>query len=84
MFSGQQRFDLIKNALMLDGTGPATEEKWMMMPDMGFLLAQKYKHVVVLLAGNKEYSTTFSLLEGEPTSKERLKCLGWVNSNHIM
>ncbi|MCI28822.1 FAR1-related protein [Trifolium medium] len=41
MLGSQERFDVIKNALTPAENGPAPEDKWMMMPDMGFLLAQK-------------------------------------------
>jgi hypothetical protein len=65
------------NALTPTATGAAIENKWLTMSDMGFLLAQKYKHDVVLLADNKGYSETYFSLNGAPTSKERLMCLGW-------
>jgi hypothetical protein len=76
MFDSQDRFEFIKNTLTPAGIGPAPEDKWMMMSSMGFLLAKKYKHVVVLLVENKGYFETFFPLEGEPTSKESLMCLG--------
>jgi hypothetical protein len=76
MFGSQDRFEFIKNALTPAEIGPAPEDKWMMMPAMGFLLVIKYKHVVVLLVDNKGYSETFFPLKGEPTSKESLVCLG--------
>jgi hypothetical protein len=76
MFGSQDRFEFIKNALTPVEIGPAPEDKWMMMPAMGFLLVIKYKHVVVLLVDNKGYSETFFPLKGEPTSKESLVCLG--------
>ncbi|MCI90194.1 hypothetical protein A2U01_0111485, partial [Trifolium medium] len=41
------------NTLTPDGIGVAHDDKWMMMLDMGFLVAQRYKHVVALIAGNK-------------------------------
>jgi hypothetical protein len=59
------------NALTPTATGVAIENKWLTM------LAQKYKHDVVLLADNKGYSETYFSLNGAPTSKERLMCLGW-------
>ncbi|MCI49012.1 protein FAR1-RELATED SEQUENCE 5, partial [Trifolium medium] len=68
MFSSQQRFYQIKHALTLAGISCTPEDKWMMMPDMGFLLS-----------GNKGYSETFFPLEGASPEKERLMCLGWVN-----
>ncbi|PNX76274.1 hypothetical protein L195_g032219 [Trifolium pratense] len=84
IFGSQQRNDVIKNALTTVGTDVAHEDKCMMMHDIGFLLAQKYKHVVVLLAGNKGFSKMYFPLEGDPTSKERLVYLGWVNGNHFL
>ncbi|MCH83091.1 protein FAR1-RELATED SEQUENCE 6-like [Trifolium medium] len=43
----------IKHALTPVRIGPAHEDKWLMIPDMCFLLAQKYKHVVVCLPTTK-------------------------------
>jgi hypothetical protein len=56
----------------------------MTMSNMGFLLGQRYKHAVALLVGTIGYSETYFLLEGEPTSTERLMCLAWVNGDHFM
>ncbi|MCI05944.1 FAR1-related protein [Trifolium medium] len=84
LFGGHERFDVIKNALTPDGIGPAREDKWMIMPDMGFLLAKKYKHVVILIGSNRGYSKNYFPLEGARTSRERLMCLGWVNGDHFM
>ncbi|MCI38726.1 hypothetical protein A2U01_0059955 [Trifolium medium] len=52
LFGGQDIFDVIKNALVPDEIGAAHDDKWMTMPDVGFLVAQKYKHVVALIGGN--------------------------------
>ncbi|MCH79777.1 FAR1-related protein [Trifolium medium] len=84
LFGGKDKLDYLKDALTPAGIGDADEDKWLTMPDMGFLLAQRYKHMVVLLAGNDEYSEMYFLLEGAPPYQERLMCLGWVNENHFM
>ncbi|MCI18803.1 OTU-like cysteine protease, partial [Trifolium medium] len=84
LFGGQDRFDAIKHVLTPDGVGPAHDDKWMMMSYMGFLVDQKYKHVVALTGVNGGYSETYFLLEGAPTSRERLMCIGWVNGNHFL
>ncbi|MCI15003.1 protein FAR1-RELATED SEQUENCE 6, partial [Trifolium medium] len=52
LFGGKERFDFIKNALTPHAIGPVYDDKWMTMPDIGFLLAQRYKHAVVVLGGN--------------------------------
>ncbi|MCI45815.1 hypothetical protein A2U01_0067054, partial [Trifolium medium] len=39
LFGGQHRFDVIKHALTPDGIRAAHDNKWMMMPDMDFLVA---------------------------------------------
>jgi hypothetical protein len=86
LYGGKDIFDYILNVLTpipgRDGSAPRA--KWMTVPDIAFLLAQRYKHVVALLAGKVEYSKTYFPLEGEPTSTERLICLAWVNGNHFM
>ncbi|MCI49479.1 receptor-like protein kinase, partial [Trifolium medium] len=41
LLGGQDIFDVIKNALVPDEIEAAHDDKWMTMPDMGFLVAQK-------------------------------------------
>jgi len=43
----------------LCGIGPTPPIKWMTMSDMSFLIAHRYKHVVVLLSIEKGRSKTF-------------------------
>ncbi|MCH88155.1 FAR1-related protein [Trifolium medium] len=69
VFGSQARFNEVKYALAPTCIDPAPEDKWMIMSDMEFLLAQKYKHVVVLLTGDG-YSETYFPLEGEPPERE--------------
>jgi hypothetical protein len=54
-----------------------------MLPDMSFLVAQKYNTRFVLLTRHG-YSKTFFPLEGEPLNREKLLCIGWMNDNHFM
>jgi hypothetical protein len=86
LYGGKERFDYIMNELtpVTCGDGSASREKWMTVPDMIFLLTQRYKHVVALLTDKDKYSKTYFMLECEPTSAERLICLTWVNDNHFM
>jgi len=54
------------------------------MPDIGFPIAQKFNHAVVLLSILKERSETFFPLWGELPLVERLMCMAHVNDNHFM
>ncbi|MCH85802.1 protein FAR1-RELATED SEQUENCE 5 [Trifolium medium] len=83
LYGGMKRYTVIETALVPCKIGPALEDKWMMMPDMGFFIAQKYNSAVVLLTGNG-WSETYFSLEGAPPYKEKLMCIGWVNENHFM
>lgn len=56
----------------------------MIFPDMGFLIAQKYKCVVVLLTRYGISKTFFPLHRAPAESINRLMCLGYVNNNHFM
>jgi len=79
-----RRYDKVLGALTFSGIGPAPPDKWMTMSDMGFLIAHKYNHVVVLLSIKKGRSETFFPLWGEPPHIERLMCMTHVNDNHFM
>jgi len=83
LFGSERRFKQIKHALTPPGIGIPLEDKWMAFPDMGFLIAQKYKCVVVLLT-RYGMSETFFPLHGPPTESNQLMCLGYVNNNHFM
>ena len=56
----------------------------MTMPDMGFLIAQRYRLPVVLLAGYGQSEKFFFPLCGARTHRDRLICLAFVNNNHFM
>jgi hypothetical protein len=58
VFASEKRFNEIKHGLVSELVGRAFEDQWMIMPDMSFLVAKRYKSVVVLLTRN-EFSKTF-------------------------
>ena len=49
----EKRFNEVKHSLTGDGIDPAPPDKWMIISDMDFLVAQRYKHMVVLMSINK-------------------------------
>jgi hypothetical protein len=81
LYGGKEMFDYLMNALTPNSTGAATREKCMTIPNMGFLLAHKYKHAVAVTAATVGYSKTYFPLEGASTATKRLMCLAWVNEN---
>jgi hypothetical protein len=60
MFGSQARFSEVMHTFIPLGISPKHEDRWMIMFDLGFLLAQKYKHAVILLIDD-EFSESFSV-----------------------
>jgi histone-lysine N-methyltransferase SETD2 len=83
VFASEERFNQIGHALIPRSDGRAPRDKWFMIPDMGFSVAQKYNTRVVVLTCNG-YSETYFPLEDEPPNRDKLLCLGWVNDDHFM
>jgi len=54
------------------------------MSDVSFLIAQRYKHVVVLLSIEQGQLETFFPLCGAPSHKDRIMCLAHVDDNYFM
>ncbi|KEH19948.1 hypothetical protein MTR_8g063670 [Medicago truncatula] len=65
-----RRYKEVLVALIFCGIGPAPPDKWMTMPDMSFLIAQRYKHMVGLLSIEKKRSETFFPLYDAPSHRE--------------
>jgi hypothetical protein len=64
---GESFLNLSPNALTGDDIGLGPRDKWMIMSDMNFLIAHRYKHVVVLRSINKGKSETFIPLHDAPS-----------------
>lgn len=84
MINDDRRYKEVLDALSYSGIGNAPPDKWMTMPDMGFLIAQKFNQTVVVLSIGK--SETFFPLCGPPPPPtiDPLICLAYVNDNHFM
>jgi len=84
MINGYKRYKEVSDALSYGGIGNAPRHKWMTMPDMGFIIAQKFNQAVVVLSIAK--SETYFPLCGPPPppSIDLLMCLAYVNDNHFM
>jgi len=84
MINDDRRYKEVSNALSYGGIENAPPGKWMTMPYMGFLIAQKFNQTVVVLSIGK--SETYFPLCGPPSppSIDPLMCLAYVNDNHFM
>ncbi len=70
---------------LLGVTGSCFRDKWMTLPDMGYVIATKYKLVLVSLNPCSQTCWTFFPLRGtcHPTQPNNaLICIGFVNKNH--
>ena len=66
-------------------TGPCCRDKWMSLPEMGYVIATKYRLVLVSLTLSPYTCFTFFPLKGTcpPTqSAVTLIAIGFVNSKH--
>lgn len=67
---------------LLDVQGVWARNKWMTLPEMGHVIATKYKLVLVSLSSASMTCWTFFPLRGAPTPNHQLICIGFVNGNH--
>ena len=85
MINDDSRYKEVLDALSYTSIGNAPRDKWMTMPDMGFLIAQKFNQpVVVLSIGLGRSATYFPLCGPPPTCIGRMMFLAYVNDNHFM
>ncbi|XP_050875849.1 uncharacterized protein LOC127079505 [Lathyrus oleraceus] len=73
----------VRSAFLVDGFGVHGREKWMMIPDMGYLIASIYNVIPLSLSTNLDI--TFFPLVIVPcisSSSHKMIALGFVNNNH--
>jgi len=66
MINDDRRYKEVSDALSFSGIGNAPPDKWMTMLDMGFLIAKKFNHTIVVLSIGKGRSETHFPLCGSP------------------
>jgi hypothetical protein len=85
MINDERRNKEVSDALSYVGIGNAPSDKLMTMPDMCFLIAQKFNQTVVVFSIVKGRSETYLPLCGPPPPCiDQLMCLAYVNDNHFM
>jgi hypothetical protein len=76
------RLQEVRSSLYVFGEFAHTN-KWMSLPDMGYVIATTYKLVLVSLSNTSSW-TFFPLRDSPPTnqSTHRVICIGFVDGNH--
>ncbi|KAI5434175.1 hypothetical protein KIW84_021146 [Lathyrus oleraceus] len=73
------RLSAVRESLMIESFGSQPPEKWMSLPDMGYLIANRYNVVLVCL-GNP--CITFFPMTSSHSPNVSIYCIGFVNHNH--
>ncbi|KAI5402994.1 hypothetical protein KIW84_050554 [Lathyrus oleraceus] len=73
------RLSAVRESLMIESYGSQPPEKWMSLPDMGYLIANHYNVVLVCL-GNP--CITFFPMTSSHSPNVSIYCIGFVNHNH--
>ncbi|KAJ1385460.1 MULE transposase domain [Sesbania bispinosa] len=80
LFGDEQRCYQLRNSLLVDGRTSVAVDKWMTLPDIGYVIAFRYN--VMLVSLSIDQSMTFFPLRGHPPTNHKILCIGYVDSNH--
>ncbi|KAI5384533.1 hypothetical protein KIW84_071509 [Lathyrus oleraceus] len=69
----------VRESLMIESFGSQPPEKWLTLPDMGYLIANRYNVVLVYL-GNS--CMTFFPMTSSHSPNVSIYCIGFINQNH--
>ncbi|KAI5442316.1 hypothetical protein KIW84_011402 [Lathyrus oleraceus] len=73
------RLSEVRESLMIESFGSQSPEKWLSLPDMGYLITNRYNVVLVCL-GNS--CMTFFPMTSSHSPNVSIYCIGFVNHNH--
>ncbi|KAH7833098.1 hypothetical protein Vadar_003146 [Vaccinium darrowii] len=84
---GKERLDELRHRLDYFGDGPAPNDKWLTMPDMGHIVASAFKVALVFLS--EKQCLTFLPLHCTPLPpkcllKNNVSSMGYINNNHFI
>lgn len=85
LLGGHERVKQLRQSLYIEKTTVTTQDKKMIIPDMGYVIASAYRVVLVFLS--LRASMTFFPLRGSPPSYlkyHRVICIASVNDNHFL
>ncbi|KAJ1391902.1 FAR1-related protein [Sesbania bispinosa] len=80
LFGDEQSCYQLRNSLLVDGRTSVSVDKWMTLPDMGYVIASRYN--VMLVSLSIDQSMTFFPLRGHPPPNHKILCIGYVDGNH--
>ncbi|CAK8560428.1 unnamed protein product [Lathyrus sativus] len=70
---------VVRESLMIEEFGPQPPHKWLTLPDMGYVIVNRYNVVLVCL-GNECW--TFFPMTTSFSPNVAIYCIGFVNRNH--
>ena len=85
LFGTVDRVRQLINSLLIDGINTASPDKWMTIPDMGYIIATRYNIALVHLSTHG--CITFFPLRGRPPLNDcspRVKVIGFVHNCHFV
>ncbi|KAJ1409029.1 PKS-NRPS hybrid synthetase [Sesbania bispinosa] len=82
LFGGVDRYNRLRMSLFVDCGKTVSVDKWMTLPNMGYIIASRYNLVLISLL--KPESMTFFPLRGHPISSHQIICIGYVYGNHFV
>ncbi|XP_068498144.1 uncharacterized protein [Phaseolus vulgaris] len=85
LFDGDERYEYLKKSLLVDHMSMAGTDKWMTIPDMEYVIANRYNAILVSLSMIQ--SLTIFLLRTQPPSnftQHRIIAIGHVHGNHFV
>lgn len=83
MWSGDDTVREVLNRLSLRPGQVATEDKWLGLPEMGYIIASRFQVVFVQISNGGCY-TFLPLYGGCPPHKHHIIALGHINNNHFV
>ncbi|XP_012568202.1 uncharacterized protein [Cicer arietinum] len=78
-----ERIKEVRDSLMISGLGVQPMDKWLSIPDMGYVIVTSYN--IILVTFGLTFSMTFFPMRGShsgSTKNDRICCIGFVNGNH--
>ncbi|XP_068471557.1 uncharacterized protein [Phaseolus vulgaris] len=85
LFGGDHRYEYLKNSLLVEHMAMAGTDKWMTIPDMRYVIANRYNVILVSLSMLQSLSI-FPLRTQAPSNfrNHRIIAIGHVYGNHFV
>ncbi|XP_058742218.1 PKS-NRPS hybrid synthetase cheA-like [Vicia villosa] len=74
-----QRLPTVRSSLVIETLGQQPPNKWMMLPELGYVIANRYNVVLVSLG---HLSLSYFPMTSAHSPNASIYCIGFVNGNH--